>query len=64
MAPTGSDISWIRWFPQKPALAAALSVASLAALDQMAGTVTTKSIGVDRTTLGDSRFSRTLMKCV
>lgn len=61
---TGSDISCILWFPQNPAMAAALSVACFAALDQMAGTVTTKSIGVDRTTVGPSCFSRMLMKCV
>ena len=54
----------ILWLPQKPALAAALSVASLAAGDHIAGTVTTKSIGVDLTTSGDRRFSRTLTKCV
>lgn len=57
-------MSLILWLPQKPAMAAALSADCFAALDQMAGTVTTKSMGVERTTLGDRRFSRTLMKCV
>lgn len=61
---TGSEINCILWFPQNPAIAAAFSVASFAALDHMAGTVKTKSIGVDRTMLGDSCFSKTLIKCV
>lgn len=57
-------MSWIRLLPQNPATAAALSVASFAALDQMAGTVTMKSIGVDLTISGDRRFSSMLKKCV
>lgn len=61
---TGSDISNILWLPEKPAIAAARSVACFAAFDQIAGTVTTKSIGVDRTTPGDNRFSKMLIKCV
>lgn len=61
---TGSDMSSILWLPQKPAMAAALSVACFAALDHMAGTVTTKSMGVECTTLGERRFSSTPMKCV
>jgi hypothetical protein len=60
---TGSEISWILWFPQNPAIAAARSVACFAVFDQMAGTVTTKSIGVERTTLADKRFSRIPIKC-
>lgn len=43
-------------------MAAARSVACLAVLDHIAGTVTTKSIGMDCTTLGDSFFSSMLMK--
>lgn len=50
--------------PQKPAFAAALSVAPFAEGDHIAGTVTMKSMGVDLTILGDNLFSRTLMKCV
>jgi hypothetical protein len=63
LALTGSEMSWILLFPQNPATAAARSVASLAAFDQIAGTVTTKSIGVERTTAEDRVFSRILIKC-